>query len=217
MRPFWAVVKRDLRVEGRAREIVPSMTLLALLLLTVASAAGLPRTAAPAILWLSVVVAVSFGLGRSFHHDVEDDQLGGEAMAPVDRAAFYLGKAAANLLIALAGEVIVVAAFAVLFNVDLAAVWLPLILVMVMGTIGIVAVGTLFGALLAVTRMREALLPLLLLPVAVPAVLAAVRATEKVLAGQPVGQALGELQLLAAFALLCAAVPVVVFEYVLEE
>lgn len=217
MRPFWAVVKRDLRVEGRAREIVPSMTLLALLLLTVASAAGLPRTAAPAILWLSVVVAVSFGLGRSFHHDVEDDQLGGEAMAPVDRAALYLGKAAANLLIALAGEVIVVAAFAVLFNVDLAAVWLPLILVMVMGTIGIVAVGTLFGALLAVTRMREALLPLLLLPVAVPAVLAAVRATEKVLAGQPVGQALGELQLLAAFALLCAAVPVVVFEYVLEE
>lgn len=217
MRAFLAIVRRDLRVEGRAREIVPSMTMLALLLLTVASAAGLPRTAAPAVLWVSVVVAVSFGLARSFHHEVEHDQLGGEAMAPVDRATLYLGKAAANLLIATAADVIIVAAFAVLYNVDVATVLVPLSVVVVAGTIGIVAVGTLFSAMVAITRTRETVLPLLLLPVAVPAVLAAVRATEKVLAGQPVAQAGGELQLLGAFALLCVAVPIILFEYVLEE
>ncbi|MGH2349304.1 MAG: hypothetical protein ACRDFT_07570, partial [bacterium] len=65
MRAFLAIVRRDLLVEGRAREVIPSMVLLALLLLTVASATGV--AAAPAVLWVSVVVAISFGLARSFH------------------------------------------------------------------------------------------------------------------------------------------------------
>ncbi|HEY3248046.1 MAG TPA: heme exporter protein CcmB [bacterium] len=217
MRAFWAIVSRDLRVEGRAREIVPSMAMLGLLLLTVASAAGLPRSAAPPVLWLSITVAVSFGLARSFHGEVEHDQLGAEAMAPVDRGVLYLGKAAANFVTVAVAEVIIVAAFIMLFNVDAAGVLGALVLVVAAGTVGIVAVGTLFGALIAVTRTREALLPLLLLPVAVPAVLGAVRATETVLAGLPASQVLGDLQVLGAFALLSVAVPVVVFEYVLEE
>jgi heme exporter protein B len=215
MRAFLAIVRRDLLVEGRARELIPSMVLLALLLLTVASATGV--AAAPAVLWVSVVVAISFGLARSFHHELQDDQLSGLAMAPVDRATIYLGKATANLVIVIAAEAAIVAVFAVLYNVDVGGTLLPLITVMIAGTVGIVAMGTLLGAMIAVTRLRETLVPMLLLPVAVPAVLAAVRATERVLAGRPIAGVQGELQLLAAFALLCIAVPVVVFEYVLEE
>jgi heme exporter protein B len=191
------------------------MVLLALLLLTVASATGAAGPAA--VLWISIVFAISFGLARSFHHELADDQLTGLALAPVDRAAIYLGKAAANLLIVAAAETVIIAVFAVLFNVDVGRVVLPLIAVIAAGTIGLVAIGTLLGAMVAVTRLREALVPMLLLPVGIPAVLAAVRATEHVLDGRPLGGVQGEMQLLAAFALLCIAVPVLVFESVLEE
>lgn len=217
MRVFLAIVRRDLLVEGRARELVPSMVMLGVLLMTVASAAGLDRAAAAPVLWLSVVFAASFGLARSFHHDLEHDQWSGLAMAPVDRAVVYLGKAAANFIIILAAELVIVGVFAVFFNVRGGVVWTALAATMVAGTAGIVAIGTLLGAMIALARLREALLPLLLLPVAVPAVLAAVRATEIVLAGRSLAHAQGELQLLAAFTALCVAVPVVVFEYVIEE
>lgn len=217
MRAFLAIVRRDVVIEGRARELVPSMIMLGVLLITVAGAAGLDRGAAPAVLWLSLVLAASFGLARSFHHEVEHDQWSGLAMAPVDRAAVYLGKAAANFLVVAAAEIVTVGAFAVFFNLGEGVAWGALAAILVLGTAGITALGTLLAAMIAVAKLREALLPLLLLPVAVPAVLAAVRATDTVLAGRPLADAGGALQLLIAFTALCVAVPVVVFESVLEE
>lgn len=217
MRALWAIVGKDLRVEGRARELFPAMSILALILLTAASAAGLARPTAPALLWLSILLATALGLGRSFHHETDQDQIQGLRMAPIDPALIYLGKALANLVVVLWVEVITVGASAVFFNLDLGPSAGPLAVVFALGTIGMVGLGTVLAAMLATARLREALLPLLLVPLSVPAVVAAVGATGKVLAGQPLSAAGGELQLLAAFALLFFAAPVVVFEYVLEE
>lgn len=217
MRVLLAVVRRDLLIEGRARELVPSMAMLGVLLVTVAGAAGLDRAAAPAVLWLSLVLAAAFGLSRSFHHELEHDQWSGLAMAPVDRATLYLGKAAANFLIVFAAEVVTVAIFALFFNLHDGVAWFSLLVVLAIGTVGVVALGTLLAAMIAVAKLREALLPLILLPVAVPAVLSAVRATEAALAGRPLAAAGGAVQLLIAFTALCVAIPVVVAEYLFEE
>lgn len=216
MRTFLAIVRKDLRVEGRSRDLLPAMAILALLLLTVTSAAGLPSTGAPTVLWVAVVFAASTGLARSFHQETDQDQLSGLLMAPVNPALIYAGKALANFMMVLGVEAVTLLALQVFFNVDLAGRWLPLAGVMVLGSAGIVALGTLLGAMLASSRLREALLPLLLLPLAAPALMAAVGATAKVLAGQA-APAAGEVRLLAAFTLLFIAVPVVLFEFVMQE
>lgn len=217
MKAVWAIVVKDLRVEGRARELVPAMTILALTLLAAASAAGLARPAAPALLWLTILIATALGLGRSFSREIDQDQIQGLRMAPIDPAVIYLAKVLANLVVVLWVELITAGASAVFFNFDLGPSAGPLAIVLLLGTIGVVGVGTLLAAMLAVARLREALLPLLLVPLSVPAVVAAVGATGKVLAGQPLASAAGELQLLAAFASLFIAAPVLVFADVLEE
>lgn len=216
MRALIAIIRKDLTIEGRARELVPSMAVLALILLTAGSASGMARSAGPALLWITLLVSASLGLARTFHQELDQDQLSALVLAPIDPMLIYAGKAIANLVVVLVVEAVTLLAFALLFNVGIGTGAGSFALVLLLGTVGIVGLGTLLGAMLAVARTREALLPLLLLPLAVPAMVAAVGATDKVLAGH-VGAASGELQLLAAFALLSAAIPVVVFEFVIRE
>lgn len=217
MRTLWSIFQKDLRIEGRARELFPAMAILTLLLLATGSAAGLARPMVPALLWLSLLIAIAVGLGRSFHQETDQDQIQGLIMAPIDPALIYLGKALANLVVVLWVEVVTVGASTIFFNLDPGPSAASLAVILVLGTIGVVSLGTLLAAMLATARLREALLPLLLLPLSVPAVVAAVGATGKVLAGQPLSAAAGELQLLAAFAVLFAAGPVLIFEFVIEE
>jgi heme exporter protein CcmB len=217
MRALLAIVRKDLTVEGRARELAPAMALLALLLLTAGSASGLGRTAAPALLWITLLVAASLGLARSFHQELDQDQMSLLVMAPIDPVLIYAGKGIANFIVVLLVEAVALCAFFILYNVGIPSMLGPLVLVLLLGTAGIVALGTLLGAMLAAARLREALLPLLLLPVAVPALVSAVKATEKVLSGETLGALTAELQLLAAFALVFGVVPFVVFEFVVRD
>lgn len=217
MRALLAIVRKDLTVEGRARELAPAMALLALLLLTAGSASGLGRTAAPALLWITLLVAASLGLARSFHQELDQDQMSLLVMAPIDPVLIYAGKGIANFIVVLLVEAVALCAFFILYNVGIPSMFGPLVLVLLLGTSGIVALGTLLGAMLAAARLREALLPLLLLPVAVPALVSAVKATEKVLSGETLGALTAELQLLAAFALVFGVVPFVFFEFVVRD
>lgn len=217
MKALLAIVRKDLTVEGRARELAPSMTVLALLLLTAGSASGLSRSDAPALLWITLLIAASLGLARSFSQEIDQDQLGTLLMAPIDPVLIYAGKGIANFIVVLFVEVVALSAFFILHNVGIPSVFGPLVLVLLLGTAGVVALGTLLGAMLAAARVREALLPLLLLPVAVPALVSAVKATEKALSGETLGALTGELQLLAAFAIVFGIVPFVVFEFVVRD
>lgn len=217
MKALLAIVHKDLTVEGRARELAPSMTVLALLLLTAGSASGLSRSDAPALLWITLLIVASLGLARSFSQEIDQDQLGTLLMAPIDPVLIYAGKGIANFIVVLFVEVVALSAFFILHNVGIPSVFGPLVVVLLLGTAGVVALGTLLGAMLAAARVREALLPLLLLPIAVPALVSAVKATEKVLSGETLGAMTGELQLLAAFALLFGVVPFVVFEFVVRD
>lgn len=217
MKALLAIVHKDLTVEGRARELAPSMTVLALLLLTAGSASGLSRSDAPALLWITLLIVASLGLARSFSQEIDQDQLGTLLMAPIDPVLIYAGKGIANFIVVLFVEAVALSAFFILHNVGIPSVFGPLVVVLLLGTAGVVALGTLLGAMLAAARVREALLPLLLLPIAVPALVSAVKATEKALSGETLGALTGELQLLAAFAIVFGIVPFVVFEFVVRD
>lgn len=216
MRALLAILRKDLTIEGRARELAPSMAVLALLLLTAGSASGMVN-AAPAMLWITLLVAASLGLARSFHQELDQDQLSALVLAPINPVLIYVGKGIANLLVMIAVEGVTLFAFTILYNVGVPREPGALALVLLLGTAGIVMLGTLLGAMVAVARTREVLLPVLLLPLAVPLLVAAVRATEKVLAGQGIAAVSSEVGVLASFALLFGAASVVLFEFVVRE
>jgi len=215
MRAFWAILSKDLVVEGRARDLLPAMAVLVLLLLAMAGAAGLRAEGAAATLWIAVAVAAATGLARSFHQETEQEQLHGLRLAAVDPAVIYLAKAAANFVIVAAVEIIAVGGLMIFF--DIAIPPRPTALAVgLLGAAALVALGTLLGAMLAAARMREALLPVLLLPLSAPAVMAASGATARIFAstGGPVA---AEIRLLAACTVLFVAAAMLVFEYVVED
>jgi heme exporter protein B len=220
-RPFarqvWAVLRKDLLLEWRTREVLTSSLvfgLLALVIFTFALDLRAENAAlfAPGVLWAAFVFAGVLALGRSFAQERDRGTLDGLLLAPVDRSALYLAKAAANAGVILAVEAALLPVFAAFFN--LPVLRLGLAPVLLLGTAGFAAVGTLFAALAANTRAREALLPVLLLPVAVPVVIGSVKATAAVLDGTAVGHWLG---LLGAFDALFLVVGSWLFEHVVED
>ena len=215
------MVWKDLLVERRSKETLNALAFFSLLLLFVFQFALGPdreRLAGvlPGLLWLGFVLAGLLGLGRTFVAERENDCWEGLLLAPGDKSAIYVGKLAGNLLLMLAVEAMLLVLFAVFFNLDLAGVLPALGLVVVLGTLGLAAVGTLFAAMTANLRARELLFPVLLLPVQVPVLLATVKATEAVLAGEPLGAVAHWLQLLAAADVVYVTAGVLTFDFVLE-
>jgi heme exporter protein B len=196
---FWrgsiAVFLKDLRIEVATREIVTTAAFFAALvaiLSSVAFATG-PQTTtrvAPGALWLAVLFSSVLALGRTWQREREESALVGLLVSPIPRAAIWCGKAAGVLMFILAVEIVVVPLVALLFHVDLPAVAGPLSLVMLFGSVGVAATGTLFGAMTVQTRARELLLATVLFPLLSPALVSSVAATREVFyaaaSGQPV-------------------------------
>jgi heme exporter protein B len=199
-----AIAGKDLRAELRGRQAVTStLFLAAVTMLVFGFALGPDRDrlaeAGPGLLWLAVVLSGILALGRLHHLETEDGAFELLGLYPVSRAAIYLGKALGGLAAMLALGAIVVPLSLVLFGVDVVAVAPGLLLVIGLGSIGLAAVGTLYAGLTVRLRSREVLLPLLLLPVVAPLLLASVSATAVLLAGDPFGELAAWLQLLAGY------------------
>lgn len=220
-RRAWVVLWKDLVIERRSKESLNALAFFALVLLLLFEfALGTDRerliAALPGLLWLGFVLAGLLGLGRTFLVERENDAWEGLLLAPGDKSAIYLGKLAGNFLLMLGVEAVLLALFGIFYNVDLWGKLPALAGVSVLGALGLAAVGTLFAAMTAQIRARELLFPLLLLPVQVPVLLAAVKATEAVLAGQPLGEVGHWLQLLAAADVIYLVVGLLTFEFILE-
>ena len=216
MRTLLVLLRKDLLVEGRSRDLVPAMALLALLMLALSGSAGVRGATSSVVVWIAVVVSAALGLTRSFGLETDQEQIHGLRMAPVDPGWIFLGKAAANFLLVAAVEALALGAAIVLLDLPASGKLAPLAGVLALGGAAIVSLGTLLGALLAVTRLREALLPLLLLPLSAPAVMAASGATIKLL-GVPAEPVTGEIVLLAAFLALYTGLGTLLFQYAVEE
>lgn len=216
-----AILWKDLVTEWRSRDRVVAMAVFAFLVVLVlhfalpARDAAEARRLAPGLLWVAYVFAALLGLDRAFALELENDALAGLALAPADRGFVFLGKAAANLVILGAVQAATAVVFALAFGVDLGAIAGRLAAVVALGSIGLCAVGTLFGAIAVRTRYREVMLPLLLLPLLVPVLLGAVDATAGLLeTGTLRWRAV---QLLVVTDGVFGVVSFLGFEYVLDE
>jgi len=139
------------------------------------------ESVATGVLWVTFAFAGTLGLNRSMAMEKDRGSLDGLLLAPVDRSAIYFGKALGNLLFMLIVEAIVIPTFSVLYNLNLLKA--GLLLVVLLGSVGYIAVGTLLSSMAVQARTRDVLLPILLFPVAVPVLLASVKASNGFLIG----------------------------------
>jgi heme exporter protein B len=216
-----AILWKDLVSEWRSRDRITAMLLFSLLVVVIfhfslpGGATRQTQATAPGLLWIAYVFAALLGLNRSFSLELENDALAGIALSPVDRGWIFLGKALANWLILGAAQLVTGCVFALVFELDFAAVALPLAAVVALGSLGLCSVGTLFAAVAVRTRFREVMLPLLLLPLLVPVLLGAVRATAGLL--ETGALPWGAVQLLLVTDATYLIVSWLVFDYVLDE
>ena len=221
VRRAWIVVWKDVLSERRSKESLNALVFFSLLLLFVFQFALGPErarveAALPGLLWLGFILAGLLAFGRTFLVERENDCWEGLVLSPGDKSAIYLGKLAGNVLLMAVVEAVLLVLFAVFFGLDFTGVLPALALVLILGTLGLAAVGTLFGAITAQLRARELLFPVLLLPAVVPILLGSVSATQTVLLGQPLADAGPWLKLLGAADLVYLVVGVLTFEFVLE-
>ena len=220
LRKVWAIVAKDIAAELHTREMVSAMLVFAVLALFVFSFAldlrgGVARAAAPGVLWSTVAFAGTLGLSRSLAREQQTGCLDGLLLAPVDRSAIFFGKAIGNLLFMGIVEIVLLPLFSALFDVPLLQP--GVLLVAALGTVGYAAVGTLLAAMAINTRAREVMLPILLLPLAIPALIAAVNATGGLVEGGTLAEAGGWIRLLVVYDLVIVAVSMLVFGYVVED
>ena len=220
MRKVLAIVAKDVASELRTREALSSMFVFALLVIVIFNFAFELRVdnkgaVAPGVLWVAIVFAGMLGLNRSFITEKDRGCLEGLLLCPVDRSAIFAGKMVGNLLFMGAVEAVLLPVFAAFFDLP---VFTPrLLLIVVLGTVGFAAVGTLFAAVAVHTRTREVMLPVLLLPVAVPVLVAAVKATGDALASPPPLTEGPWLGILVAFDVIFLTAAMLTFEYVFQE
>jgi heme exporter protein B len=181
---------KELRLEFRTRELLSATIVFALVIVVLFSFAFDPTAAesrryGPGLLWISFLFAGSLMLNPSFARERLNDTMDALRLAPISPFAILSAKMLANLIFMSLVEVVLVPVFSVLYNVSLAGVVLPLILVLILGTIGLTVTGTVFSAISSHARLRELLLPLLLLPILTPLLIAAVEATASLFVEQP--------------------------------
>lgn len=206
--------------ELRTREIVVSVLVFVLMVLVVFNFAfGTDRAAmeavAPGVLWVAFSFAGVLALNRTFMPEKDNGCLEGMLACPVSREEIYLGKMLSSFLFMLLVEAMTLPVFALLFNLPVLS--LPIILITVLATLGFAAVGTLFSALAVNTRAREMILPILFLPVVVPVIISAVKASAQALSGAPWGDMMSWIQILVAFDAVFLAVSYMIFSYIVEE
>ena len=217
-----AIARKDAMAELRGRHATVSTLFFAAIVLLLFGFALGPDSArlaaaAPGLLWLAVVFAGILAVSRLHLLETDDGALEQLALYPVSRRAIYAGKALGGLAVMLVLGLLVLGAVGVLFAIDIGGAWLPLLVTVVLGAIGIAAVGTFYAGVTVRLRAREVMLPLLMLPVLAPLLLGAVKATAAALAGDPFGEMGAWLQLLVAFDLIMIVAGMATYGYLLED
>ncbi len=219
-RAVWAIALKDLATEVRTGEMLGAVCVFSLLGVLVFGLAldlreGAAQAAAPGVLWATVMLAGTLGLNRSLAREQAGGCLDGLRLAPVDRSAILLGKALGAWLVMGLAALLVAPVLAALSGATLLR-W-PLLPVIGLGTLGYALAGTLMATVATRTRAREVLLPVLLLPLATPVLIACVRATQALAAGAALATAGQWLRLLVIYDLLMLAIALLTFDAVVEE
>ena len=193
LRQVWTIAAKDLHSELRTKEAWNASIAFSVVILLLFSFAFDPsseqiREFSGGLLWMTYAFAGALVLNRSFARELQNDCLDALIASPVSSAALFVGKALANFALLFAVEVVSLPVFVLFYNVP----WgtgqiLPMLLVMVLGTWALTVIGTLFSALTVNLRLRELMLPTLVYPMMIPALISAMTITTNVLAGDPMG------------------------------
>lgn len=219
-RKVWAITVKDLRAEWRAKEsliVMIAFSLLAILVFGLAFDLRVPEATmvTPGVVWVVLLYSGVLGLNRSFGAEVDRGTLAALLLAPVDRSAIYVGKFLAHLLFMLLNLAIILPFTVVIFDLNLLKPWI--LIGVLLGTVGYVAVGTLFAALAANSRARESMLPILLLPVMLPIFMAGVALTAAVLDGRAFEDFQRWFWVMVVYDLLFITIAFLVFDQIWEE
>ena len=220
LRMVWQVFRKDLQVEWRGRQGLPVMLVFALLIVFLFNFAlqltpGLQAGLTAGLLWVSLAFASTLGLNRSVSLERENNALDGLLLAPADRSAIFFGKTLSNLTFTFLVALVLLPVFSLFYQQNMLNPGLVLIVLLGLGAY--TSLGTLLGALSIQTRTRDVLLPVLLYPLALPVLIAAVEASRGVLAGQPLAELQSWIMLLIACNILFLAAGLMLFDTILEE
>ena len=222
LRQAWAVARKDLLLELRTRTALVSAVVFTALVLTLFNFGRDPTAVptldlAPTVLWVTFTFAAMLTLNRAFQLELENQALDGLLVSPLSRTSLYWGKLIANLAFVAVVEAVGLPLFVLFFNVSLGRVLLPLVGVIALATLGFVAVGTLFSALVIRTRFAELLLLVILLPFLLPPLIGAVQVTARLFEGRPLSESEGYLKLLAAYDIVFVSLASFLFRFTVDE
>ncbi len=215
-----AVARKDLTAEFRSRELFSAMLVFSLLVILIYNFAleltpTTRREVTAGVLWTTFAFAGTLGLNRSMAVEKDRGSLDGLLLAPVDRSAIYFGKVISNLVFMVLVEAFILPIYSALYNINL---FHPgLLLVILLGSLGYTAVGTLLATMSVQTRTRDVLLPILLFPIAIPVLLSAVKASTGFLSGADMAEISPSLNLLIAYDVILSSAAFMVFDQVVEE
>ncbi len=221
LRQTVAVAGKDLRVELRNREVVNAAFSFALVVLLLFSFAFDPitnpdsRAMSGGLLWIAYSFAGMLVLNRSFARETANDCLSALTAAPVSGAAIFCGKLVANATLILTLELITLFFFGVFYEVRWTERFPELLVVLLLGTLSFSIVGVVFGAVTANNRLRELMLPLLVFPIALPALMACVELTRVIFAGDALGDSFVWVKLLISFDVIFGLLGATLLDYVL--
>lgn len=215
-----AIIKKDLTAELRSRELISAMLVFSLLVILIFNFAlelepKLRLVVTPGILWVTFIFAGTIGLNRSFAVEKDRGSFDGLLLAPVDRSVILFGKIAGNLIFMFLLEILILPVYSLLYNVNL---FQPgLLLVIFLGSVGYISVGTLLSSMSMQTKTRDMLLPIILFPVTIPILLAAVKASNGYLQNLGNASITPWINLLVVYDVIFLAVSYMVFDYIVEE
>lgn len=220
LRALAAVAWKDLAAEFRSRELFTAMLVFSLLVILIFNFAleldiKTRESVTAGVLWVTFAFAGTLGLSRSMSIEKDQGSLDGLLLAPVDRSAIYFGKVISSLTFMLIVEAIVLPVYSFLYNVNLLQP--GLLVILLLGSIGYIVVGTLLAAMAVQARTRDVMLPILLFPVVIPVLIAAVKASGGFLTGDDPANIRPWLNLLLVYDVIFTAIAFMVFDYVVEE
>jgi heme exporter protein B len=215
------LVWKDLVIEFRAKEILSVMLIFAILVpiilaFSLNSAQETTENIFPGIIWVALTFSGILGFNRTFLNEKQNDSLLGLMLTPVDRTAIYFAKVIVNFTMMIFTEAVTLPLLFILFDFRFRGSILTLVLVIFLGTLGFTSVSTFLSALSANTRASEILLPIILFPIIIPVIIAAVQSTGIVLVGASIGEIASWIKLLGVYDVIFMAVPFILFEYILE-
>lgn len=217
------ILKNDLQIEARTGEVVITTGLFALLIAVLTSLSFYtdPTTSqriAAGVLWIAIAFAGVLAMGRSWSRERDNDTIRGLLLTPIPRASIYLGKLLGSLVFLVLVEALLTLVVALLFNLDLVRVALPLSLLLFLGSVGFAATGNLFAAMGVRTRARDMLLAVVVFPIVAPALLCGVVATRELLVnGATLTELAGWIRILLAFDLAFVTAGIYLFEPLMTD